>query len=144
MESIPERTSQEPEEVGRPRPKGRVGRVSEQTKGLADDLRAWVELKVRLTQLEVEEKIEARLNRVVVGVLVGVTAGLAAFFALVTLSLGLGAWLNHPAWGFLITTGLLALLAIVLRLVRPQLVRMRAERIGVKANPPSENGRATS
>ena len=59
----------------KPLPEGRVGperqlgssdsavqRVIQHSKGLVEDLQQWVELKVELTQLEIMEKVDARIN----------------------------------------------------------------------------------
>ncbi len=39
----------------------------------------------------------------------------AALFGLTALGFGLGAWLGHPAWGFLAVTGLLIVVAFIIK-----------------------------
>jgi len=92
-----------------PSPKGanKVERIAQQSRALFDDVKAWVDLKIAHTLLDVQAEIDARKQVVMVGALLGVFVLLGGVFALLTLALGLGAWLGHPAWGFLIVTVLL-------------------------------------
>lgn len=101
---------------------GKVQRLAAHTEGLVDDLKQWVDLRIELARIEVEERVEAQANQVVLGILLAGIGLLAVVFGLVTLALGLGAWLGHPAWGFLAVTGLLILLAVLLRAAQPELV----------------------
>jgi uncharacterized membrane protein YqjE len=99
-------------------------RLAQHTQGLIDDLKTWVDLRIELAQMELEERVEAKANKIALGVAIGGIVLLAVVFGLVTLALGLGAWLGHPAWGFLIVTALLGLLAVVLRAARPEFVQV--------------------
>lgn len=107
-------------------------RIANHTKALVEDMTTWVELKMKLTQLEVEQKIDEQANKIALTVAVGVLGGLGAFFALVTLALGLGAWLGHPGWGFLIVTILLLGLAGLLYASRPHLVGKKGRTAEIK------------
>ncbi len=89
----------------------KVERIAQQSIELFDDIKEWIDLKIKFTWLEVEAKIDAKKKDVLVGALLGVLGVLGIVFALITSALGLGAWLGHPAWGFLIVTGLLFLTA---------------------------------
>ena len=89
----------------------KVERIAQQSIELFDDIKAWIDLKIKFTWLEVQAKIDAKKQDVLVGALLGVLGVLGIVFALITGALGLGAWLGHPAWGFLIVTGLLFLTA---------------------------------
>lgn len=95
-----------------------VQRLRQQLGMLVEDLRAWVELRLKLTQLEIEERIEARMRQLLMRALVGVLAGLAVVFGLVAVALGLGSWLGHPAWGFLGVALFLVGLAAILHALR--------------------------
>lgn len=103
---------------------GLAARLAEQTHGLVQDLTEWVDLRVQLIQIEVQEQIEAKANEVVRGGVVLVLGLVTLLFVLVTLALGLGVWLGHPAWGFLAVTGLLGLVTAFVRVRRPRLVRL--------------------
>ncbi len=96
------------------KPSQHLQRLRRQMQELVNDLRAWVELRLALTQLEIEERIEARLRQLLLRLLVGVLVGLSVVFVLVAAALGLGSWLGHPGWGFLLVAlGLAAVAAMV-------------------------------
>ena len=99
-------------------PSQHLQRLRRQMQELVEDLRAWVELRLTLTQLEIEERIEARIRQLLLRLLVGVLAGLAVVFALVAAALGLGSWLGHPGWGFLVVALGLAAVAAVIHFAR--------------------------
>ena len=101
---------------------GKMQRIAEHSQALVDDLKEWVDLRIELARIEVEERIEAKANDVALGIILGVLGALAGFFGLITIALGIGAWLGHPGWGFLVVTLTLALLAVLIRAARPQLV----------------------
>ena len=114
-----EQTTEGPEVVaedetpGRPFSKGakKVESIAQQSKGLFDDVKEWIDLKIQFTWLDIQAKIDAVKQDALVGAIVAVLGILGVIFALLTGALGLGAWLGHPAWGFLIVTGLLFLIA---------------------------------
>ncbi len=99
-------------------PSQHLQRLRRQMQELVEDLRAWVELRLTLTQLEIEERIEARIRQLLLRLLVGVLAGLAVVFALVAAALGLGSWLGHPGWGFLVVALGLSVVAAIVHFVR--------------------------
>lgn len=101
----------------------KVERIAQHTRGLVDDLTAWVDLKLKHTQLEVEEKVQRKIADVVVKVIPLVVFALCGLFLLVTIALGLGWWLGHPFWGFLIVTAGLGLTGLLLRRAAPSLKR---------------------
>ena len=101
---------------------GIINRLTDQTRGLFDDVREWVELKVQLIQLEIEEKIETVANHILASLLFAVLAFVTFIFALVALSLGLGKAFGDPLWGFLATTVLLAVATAIARFVRLRVV----------------------
>lgn len=87
-------------------------RLRQQTQELVEDLRAWVELRLTLAQMEIEERIETQIRRLLLRLLIGALAGLGAVFVLVAGALGLGDWLGHAGWGFLVVAlGLIAVAA---------------------------------
>lgn len=108
-------------------------RLAQHTQRLVDDLKTWVDLRIELAQVELEERVEAKANEIALAVAVVGVVVLAVLFGLITLALALGAWLGHPAWGFLIVTGLLAGLAAVLRAARPEFIQ-----VGRRSAPPAD------
>jgi uncharacterized membrane protein YqjE len=99
-------------------------RLAQHTQQLVEDLKEWVDLRIELAQVELEERVEAKVNEIALGVALAVIALLAVVFGLTTLALGLGALFGHPAWGFLAVTLLLVLFAVVLRAARPEFVQV--------------------
>ncbi len=114
---------------------GKIERLARETRGLIDDMKDWVDLKMQLVQLEMEERVEQKLNQALLGVILAVVAFLALVFGLTALALGLGGWLGHDAWGFLIVTVLLVLVALALRMMNPRLVKMHEEDTASKEAP---------
>jgi hypothetical protein len=89
---------------------------------LVDDLREWIDLRIDLAILELEERVDDLRNEVALGLMLAFFGFMASLFILTTVALGLGWALGHPFWGFLIVTGLLVLLVAVLGRTRPDLV----------------------
>lgn len=118
MEAIPDQAlaerDQTPPSRQLPKGKNKVERIGQQAKGIFDDLTQWIELRLRLFQLEIQEKIRAKANEAVIKVSPFLVGALGALFLLVTIALFVGWWLGHPAWGFLIVTGTLFVVAGVL------------------------------
>ena len=112
MEQTKEHSAVKAEDATPERPSAfgakKVERIAQQSKGLIDDVKDWIDLKITLVELEIREKVKARQEDAITYALVGFLAVLALVFLLITVALGLGAWLGHPAWGFLIVTGILA------------------------------------
>lgn len=119
----------------------KMRRITRHTQQLVDDLQEWVDLRIELAQIELEERVETKVNQIALQVVVIGVVLLAVVFGLVTIALGLGAWIGHPAWGFLIVTGLLVALAAVVRAARPEFVQVRRRRADV-ADRPSETAAA--
>lgn len=119
MNSRPERSQDpyppQPEQRLLPSGSNKIERITQHSRELVDDLTDWVELKIKLTQLEVQEKIDAKVNGLIVKAMPMVVGALGGLFLLVTIALGLGWLLGHPFWGFLIVTGVLLAVAGILK-----------------------------
>lgn len=95
----------------------KIERIAAHTAGLVEDLKSWFELKIEFALLDFKEEIKAT------GVQFAYQAGsiavllIAALFGLTALSFGLGEWLGHPGWGFLVVTGFLVIVAFVVKWV---------------------------
>ncbi len=103
-------------------PRGRLNRVVHRSRMLASDVTEWVELRVQLLQMEIEEEVERRLNTLIARVIVAALLGATGLFALFTTAIGLGWWLGHPFWGYLIVTLALIAGSAVVAYARPQFV----------------------
>jgi len=102
--------------------KGKLGRIAGHTQGLVADLREWIDLRIDLALLDVEEKVDAIRNEIALGLTLAFFGFFAALFVFTTTALGLGWLLGHPFWGFLIVSGSLVLLVAALATARPDLL----------------------
>ena len=100
---------------------GRLGRIAGHTRGLVDDLREWIDLRLDLAILELEERVDELRNEVTLGITLAFFGFFAALFVFATAAFGLGWLLGHPFWGFLIVSAVLVLLVLVLARARPTL-----------------------
>jgi hypothetical protein len=103
---------------------GGIDRLVEHTKGLTEDVSALVELHLKKAQLEVEERIDRKVNAIVDNVLGLTLVVLAVLFLLTAISFGIGALLGHPGWGFLIMALLLGIGGLVVIKQRPHLIQI--------------------
>lgn len=98
---------------------GRLQRIQHESSELVQDVKDWVDLRIDLVRAEVQEKITATIDSKKAGLLAlvipGAIGAIGALFLLVTIALFLGWWLGHAAWGFLIVTVLLLVVAGVAR-----------------------------
>lgn len=97
-------------------------RIASDMQGLVQDLQKWIDLRLDLAVLEVEERLDKLRNDLALGVTVAILAFFAALFALTTLALGVGWLLGRPFWGFLAVAVLLILILGVLQAVKPRLM----------------------
>ncbi|HEX7070516.1 MAG TPA: phage holin family protein [Rhodothermales bacterium] len=110
--------------------RNRVERITEHGKGLISDLTAWAELKMKLVQVEIEEKIDARVNKLVSTAIVAGIALLGVVMLLVALGVGAGGLfiavgLSEPLsyfLGFLVVALVLFAAAAVIRSMHPHMV----------------------
>ncbi|MFB6248616.1 MAG: phage holin family protein [Salinibacter sp.] len=122
METFQDRSSASDEgSSARSTPDGRLGRIAGHTRGLVDDLREWIDLRLDLAILELEERVDELRNEVALGITLAFFGFFAALFVFVTVALGLGWVLGHPFWGFLIVSAALVLFVSVLARARPDL-----------------------
>ncbi len=92
---------------------GKLMRVSGHARGLMEELRVWVDLKIQRAVTGVKEEAEAKGKQVAMDVLAGLVGLAGLQFALVALALGVSVWLG-PVWGFLIVSLLLFIGAALL------------------------------
>ncbi|MDZ4699475.1 MAG: phage holin family protein [Rhodothermales bacterium] len=85
---------------------GKLTRISGHARGLMEELRGWVDLKIQRAVAGVREEVEAKGKQVALDVLAGVVALAGLQFILVALALGVSVWVG-PIWGFLIVGGVL-------------------------------------
>ncbi|MFB6274355.1 MAG: phage holin family protein [Salinibacter sp.] len=101
---------------------GKAQRIAAHTQGLFEDLREWIDLRIDLAILEVEERLDETKNDIALGLILAIVSFFAALFALTTIALGVGMLLGHSFWGFLAVTVALFLIVVGLRVTQPALV----------------------
>jgi hypothetical protein len=97
-------------------------RIAAHTQGLFTDLREWIDLRIDLAILEVEERIDETKNEIALGLTLAIVGFFAALFSLTTVALGVGWLLGHPFWGFLAVSVALILIVVGLQATKPALV----------------------
>lgn len=97
-------------------------RIAAHTQGLFTDLREWIDLRIDLAILEVEERIDETKNEIALGLILAIVGFFAALFSLTTVALGVGWLLGHPFWGFLAVSVALILIVVGLQATKPALV----------------------
>ena len=112
---------------------GKLDRVSQHARGLVQEIGEWAELRVKLVQVDLQEKLEEKKIQIGLGVAMGLLAFFGLLFLLTTIALGLGAWLGHPAWGFLIVSVLLFVIVGVLQMIMKKKVAGVSEKVGVES-----------
>jgi len=123
METLEDRSSSREDGPPSDRPRGsKLSRIAGHTQGLMKNLREWIDLRIDLAILEVEEKVDSLRNDVALGITLAFLGFFAALFVLTTVALGLGWLLGHPFWGFLIVSTVLVLIVVVLSETRPDLM----------------------
>jgi hypothetical protein len=123
MESYQDRSSASTDgSAPDPSKEGKLGRIAGHSRGLVDDLREWIDLRLDLAILELEERVDDLRNEVALGLVLALVGFMAVLFVLTTVAVGLGWALGHPFWGFLIVAVLLVGVAVGLARTRPDLM----------------------
>ncbi len=108
-------------------PDGRtkVQRIADHSRGLVDDLKTWVELRLKLAQVEFWEEADRRANELGVLAVMGVLMALGGLFLLLGVAFLIGWALGNTFWGFLIVGAVLVLLGVVVKAANPRLADLR-------------------
>jgi len=117
-----------------------VSRIAGESRALFEDLREWVDLRVQLVQVDIEERIEKAANEVIAVIMVAVLGLFALAFLLHGLAIWLGGALGGTHWGYLIVAGVLALTTIALRSVKPDFMSRRQQAPSSKEEALQEPG----
>lgn len=104
---------------GQARRKGAVDRIAVHSKGLLDDIKDYLELRVTRFALEVREDQQVQRRTYIRYVAIGILGVLAAMFLLLAGAVYLGSILGDVVWGFLVTGSAAALAAGILFGTRP-------------------------
>lgn len=110
---------------------GRLGKLASESRGLIEDLREWVDLRMQLVQVDVEERIQAVANQMAAMLVVLVFGLFTALFLLHGVSVLIGTALGNEAWGYLIVAAFLGVMTLAVHLVKPTLItRSNKESLG--------------
>lgn len=142
METLQNRSSGTNSQPPDRAPDGPLGRIAGHTQGLVEDLREWIDLRIDLAILELEEKVDDLRNEIALGLTLAFFGLFAVLFVLTTVALGIGWLLGHPFWGFLAVSTALVLIVGTLYTARPALVppselfeRIRGDRDPEETSP---------
>lgn len=100
-------------------------RIGDHTRGLFEEFSTWLELRLRLFQVDVQDRIQKKVEEAIGKAAPIVLGLLTLFFLLVTIALFAGRALGHPAWGFLIVTGFLLVVTLILWVRSRRIARAR-------------------
>ncbi len=104
---------------------GVVGRVVAHGRDLGQDLLDWLDLKIQAERMKIQDALNQKVNQAADLALAGVLAGIGTLFLLIALALGLGVWLGHPAWGFLVVGLVFVAAGAVIHVFKPTLKDLR-------------------
>lgn len=147
MEALPERGGDTQTDLAESRRQlqtsaNKLERISQHTKGLFGEITDWVDLRVKLVQVDLQEKFEEKKIQIGLGVGMALVAFFAVLFLLTTIALALGAWLGHPVWGFLIVTILLFVTIAIMRLVMKRMLGKIEKKVSVEEAKLAHHGPA--
>jgi hypothetical protein len=113
---------------------GRFDRISDQSKGLVDDVKDWVDLRVRLVQMDLEDRIDVIANQTILTLVIIGIGGASMFFGLFAAAFGLGLLFGNNALGFLAMSVLLAVVTVLMNYVRPRFINNALLNVAKKGN----------
>lgn len=113
-------------------------RMKLHVQGVVDDAKDWVEIRLKLAQREVEDRVREIVEPLILQAIGGVILALGGLFLLITLALFIGWALGHAAWGFLIVTLLLLIAGAIVFVMGRNEARENKKKHG--RDPDSEAG----
>jgi hypothetical protein len=117
MESLPDRSGPSRSTPSTQRRGGKLQRMTQETRGIVEDLREWTDLKIDLAVREINDSLDDAASQLALGVTLAVLAFFTGLFGLTTAALGIGWALGRPFWGFLIVFGVLLAVSGVVAVV---------------------------
>lgn len=100
---------------------GRIDRIVHETRQLGDDLAEWANLRLRLVQLDIQERIDEELDLVFSRVVVLAMVVIAVLMASFGIAFVLGDLLGEPWYGFAIMAVVYLVAAGIISQTRPRL-----------------------
>lgn len=102
---------------------GRVDRIVDETRQLSGDLAEWVTLRLKLIQIDIQERVDQELDFVFSGVIVLGMVMIALLMASFGAGYILGDWLGKLWYGFAIVAAVYLLAALIVFRTGPRLAR---------------------
>ena len=110
---------------------GKISKIVGTAKSVTEELANVVDLKVKLVQTDLEDKVNEKVN-IAIQKSIGIALiGLVAFFALIGLALLIGEYLGSEGYGFLIISGIILLITLVMGLLKPKLFSWQMNRVDI-------------
>lgn len=103
------------------KPDGRVDRIVQETQQLSSDLTEWVNLRFKLIQIDIQERIDEELDFVFAGVIVLGMVMIALLMASFGIGYVLGDLLEERWYGFAIVAVFYLLAAVIVFYAGPRL-----------------------
>ena len=100
---------------------GRIDRIVNESRRLGDDVVEWINLRMRLIQLDFQEKIDEELDHIFSGVMVMVMFGIAIVMGSIGVALMLGRYLGDILFGFGILAAFYAIIGFIVLRSRPKM-----------------------
>ncbi|HUF08022.1 MAG TPA: phage holin family protein [Rhodothermales bacterium] len=121
-------------------PDGRIDRLITETRQLGDDLTQWVNLRLKLVQLDIQERIDEELDFVYTGVIVLGMMTIALLLASFGIAWVLGDLLGERWYGFMMLAALYLIAAFVILRLKPRMAgglraRWREEKLERSPEP---------
>ncbi len=113
MESLSDRSGSSRSTPSKQRRGGKLQRVTQETRGIVEDLREWTDLKIDLAVREINDSLDDAASQLVLGITLAVVAFFTGLFGLTTVAIGIGWALGHMFWGFLIVFVILLVVSLV-------------------------------
>ncbi len=137
MAQLPEGSSNDTPRIESPQRQlttqaNKLERVSQHARGLVQEISEWAELRIKLVQVDLQGKLEEKKIQIGLGVAMGLLAFFGVLFLLTSIALGVGSWLGHPAWGFLVVTVFLFAMVGVLQMIMKKKVAGVEEKVAVE------------
>ncbi|HEX9660570.1 MAG TPA: phage holin family protein [Rhodothermales bacterium] len=133
-------TRPRPVQKGKKAPDGRIDRLITETRQLSDDLTQWVNLRLKLIHLDIQERIDEELDFVYTGVIVLGMMTIALLLASFGIAWALGDLLGERWYGFTILAVFYLIAALVILRLKPRMAvgfraRWRAEEVERSSEP---------
>jgi hypothetical protein len=122
---------------------GPLVRLVHEIRSLVEDIKEWIELRIELLQLDVEDRVQAVANDILLVLFVLVLFFVAFLFLALAAAFALGQWLESEALGFLIVAVVFGLLGASIRRSRMDLATkvgrtLTRPGVGINADPPTK------